>query len=75
MTALGAMWLQMDNVDDIARRLPKLQAVTLQHSRIRDLSGLKSLPRLKTVYATGEQAEALEELFKETGVEIRITEN
>ena len=75
VTALGAMWLQMDNVDDIARQLPKLQAVTLQHSDIRDLSGLKSLPRLKTVYAIGEQAEALEELFKETGVEIRITEN
>ena len=57
------------------QRLPKLQAVTLQHSDIRDLSGLKSLPRLETVYATGGQAEALEELLAGTKVEIRITEN
>lgn len=73
--SLGLMWLEMDNVDDIVSYLPKVQAVTLQHGHIKDLSGLKELPNLEAVYVLEEQAEEVEKLFAGTDVEIRITEN
>ena len=73
--SLGLMWLELDDVDDIAERLPRVEAVTLQHGTIRDPSGLKTLPRLAAVYALAEQAEALNELFAGTAVQVNITEN
>ena len=73
--SLGFMWMTMDNVDDIVMRLPKLQTVTLQHASIRDLSGLKTLQDLKTVYVLAEQAEAIAALFEGTDVEIILSEN
>ena len=69
------MWLKMNNVDDIAQRLPKLQAIALQHGDIQDMSGLKNLAELKTVYVLKEQYDAVKELFAGTDVEIRMTEN
>jgi len=73
--SLGMMWLNMKNVDDIAQRLPKLQAVTLQHGTFKDLSGLKALPDLEAVYVLQEQFDTVTELFAETDVEIHVTEN
>ena len=75
VTSLGLMWLELDNVDDIALRLPKVQAVTLQHGTIRDLSGLKALPDLEAVYVLEEQAEAVKALFEGTDVKVNIAEN
>jgi len=69
------MWLQMKNVDDIAQRLPKLRTVYLQHSDIKDLSGLKTLPELEAVYVLREQYDAISALFAGTDVEIHVTEN
>ena len=73
--SLGFMWLNMKNVDDIAQRLPKVQAVTLQHGQIRDLSGLRELPDLETVYVLQEQYDAAAEALQGTDVEIRVTDN
>ena len=73
--SLGLMWLEMDNVDDIAQRLPKVQAVTLQHGNIKDLSGLRALPDLAAVYVLQEQADAVNALFEGTGVQVNVTEN
>ena len=73
--SLGFMWLNMKNVDDIAERLPRLQAITLQHGEIKDMSGLKKLPDLSAVYVLEEQYEAVAELFEETDVEVHVTEN
>ena len=73
--SLGLMWLELDNVDDIARRFPKLQAVTLQHGAIRDPSGLKALQSLEAVYALEDQAEALRAMFEGTDVQVNVTEN
>ena len=75
VTSLGFMWLELDDVDDIARRLPKLQAVTLQHGSIKDLSGLKELPNLEAVYVLKEQADAVNALFAGTDVQVNVTEN
>ena len=75
VTSLGLMWLELDDVDDIAQRLPKVRAVTLQHGTIKDLSGLKELPNLKAVYVLAEQADAAEALFGGTDVQVNITEN
>jgi len=75
VTSLGLMWLEMDDVNDIARRMPKVQAVTLQHSAIGDLSGLKALPALQAVYVLEEQADAVRELFRDTNVQVNVTEN
>lgn len=75
MRSLGLMWLSMKNVDDIAQRVPKLQAVTLQHGQIKDLSGLKALPELEAVYVLKEQLDAVSGLFAGTDVEIQVTEN
>ena len=72
---LGLMWLELDDVDDIARMLPKVKAVTLQHGSIKDLSGLKALPDLEAVYVLQEQADAVSALFTGTDVQINITEN
>ena len=73
--SLGLMWLQLDNLDDIAERLPKVKAVTLQHGNIRDLSGLKALPHLEAVYVLQEQFDAVSALFEGTQVQINVTEN
>ena len=73
--SLGFMWLEMDNVEDIARRLPDVEAVTLQHGTIRDPSGLKALPRLRHVYVLQEQETEYRALFEGTDVEIHVTEN
>ena len=75
VTSLGLMWLELDDVDDIAQRLPKLQAVTLQHGNIKDLSGLKALPNLEAVYVLAEQADAVSALFEGTDVQVNVTEN
>ena len=72
---LGFMWLEMDDVDDIAERLPKVKSVTLQHGSIRDLSGLKALPNLEAVYVLQDQADAVRALFEGTDVQIHVTEN
>ena len=69
------MWLKLKNVDDIAQRLPKLQVIYLQHSDIKDLSGLKALPDLEKVYVLKEQFDAVSALFAGGDVEIRVTEN
>ena len=73
--SLGLMWLEMDNVDDLAAYLPKVQAVTLQHGHIGDMSGLRELPDLEAVYVLKEQEEEVKKVFAGTDVEIRITEN
>lgn len=73
--SLGFMWLDMKNVDDLYERMPKLQTITLQHSGIQDLSGLKKLPDLRTVYVLENQAAEVEKLFQGTDVNIVITEN
>ena len=72
---LGLMWLELDDLNDIAERLPKVRAVTLQHSRIGDLSGLAALPGLEAVYVLREQADAVQALFEGTDVQVIITEN
>ena len=72
---LGLMWLELPDLNDIAQRMPKLQAITLQHSQIGDLSGLKDLPNLKVVYVLPEQLEAVQALFEGTDVTIKVTEN
>ena len=73
--SLGFMWLRMENVDDIAQRLPKVRAITLQHGGIGDLSGLKTLPDLRKVYVLREQFDAVSALFAGTDVEVLVTEN
>lgn len=73
--SLGLMWLKMDNVDDIAERLPKVQAVTLQHGEFGDLSGLRKLPDLEAVYVLEEQADEVKALFEGTDVQVTVTEN
>ena len=73
--SLGLMWLEMDDVSDIAQRLPKVQAVTLQHGSIADLSGLKALEHLEAVYVLKEQADAVRALFEGTKVQVNVTEN
>ena len=75
VTSLGFMWLELNDVDDIAQRLPKLKAVTLQHGSIKDLSGLKELPNLEAVYVLKEQADAVNALFEGTDVQVNVTEN
>ena len=73
--SLGFMWLEMDDVDEIARRLPKVKAITLQHGDIRDLTGLKALENLEAVYVLQEQADAVRALFEGTDVQVNVTEN
>ena len=73
--SLGFMWLEMEDVNDIAGRLPKAKAVTLQHGRIGDMSGLTKLPNLEAVYVLEEQADEVRALFEGTGVQIIIIEN
>ena len=75
VTSLGFMWLEMDNVDDIAQRFPKVKVVTLQHTNIRDLSGLKALPNLEAVWVLNEEADAVRALFEGTDVQVNVTEN
>ena len=73
--SLGLMWLEMDNVNDIAERLPKVQAVTLQHGTIKNPLGLKDLPDLEAVYVLQEQAGDVNALFDGTDVKVNVTEN
>ena len=73
--SLGLMWLNMDNVDDIAERLPNVRAVTLQYGSFGSLSGLRALPELEAVYVLKEQADAVAALFEGTDVVIHVTEN
>jgi len=73
--SLGLMWLKMKNLDGIADRLPRLEAVTLQHGSFGDLSGLTALPELAAVYVLREQFDAVSALFEGTDVDIRVTEN
>jgi len=73
--SLGLMWLEMDDVNDIFSRLPKVQAVMLQHGNIRDLSGLKALPDLRAVYVLAGQEEQAKALFEGTAVQVYVTEN
>ena len=75
VNALGLMWLNMDSLEGIARQMPKLQAVTLQHGSFRDLSGLLELSSLRAVYVLQDQLEEVSALFAGTGVEIHVTEN
>ncbi len=72
---LGFMWLELDDVDDIAQRFPKAKTIMLQHGTIKDISGLKALPSLESVYVLKEQADAVNALFEGTDVQINITEN
>ncbi len=72
---LGLMWLELDNVDDIAQRFPKVRSVTLQHGNIRDLSGLKAFPELEAVYVLQEQVDAVKAVLEGIDVQINITEN
>ena len=71
---LGLMWMELQNVDDIADRLPRLKTITLQHSRVADLSGLASLPWLERVHVLSEDAQALREALQGKDVEIVIDE-
>ena len=73
--SLGFMWLNMKDVADIAQRLPRLQAIMLQHSDIKDLSGLQALPDLAAVYVLSGQLDAVSALLSGTDVEIHVTEN
>ena len=75
LRSLNIAWLKMNNVDDIARRMPKLRVLYLQHGAFRDLSGLRPLPDLETVYVLQEQFNEISSLFAGTDVEIRVTEN
>ena len=72
---LGAMWLNMKNLDGLAERMPKLQQITLQYSTFKDLSGLKLLRHLETVYVLSEQEDAVRAVLEGADVEVRVTEN
>ena len=72
---LGLTWLKMNDVAGIADSLPRVETVTLQHSQIRDLSGLTALPHLEAIYVLADQEEAVKELFDGTDVNIHVTEN
>lgn len=71
---LGLMWLEMDNVDNITEYFPKVQNVTLQYGKFRDLSGLKDLNKLESVAILTDQKDAVEPLFEGTDVKINIVE-
>ncbi len=75
LRSLNIAWLKMNNVDDIAQRMPKLRVLYLQHGAFRDLSGLRPLPDLETVYVLQEQFNEISSLFAGTDVEVRVTEN
>ncbi len=72
---LGLSSLEMANVDDIARRMPKLQDVMLGYNKIEDLSGLKTLKDLQEVSVRPEQADALRGLLAGTNVQIIVETN
>ena len=74
VTHLDLKWLEMDDVDDIAQRLPKIQTLMLQHARIGDLTGLKALQELREVHVLPEQADALNALLEGAGVQVIIDE-
>ena len=71
---LGLMWLEMDNVDNITEYFPKVQNVTLQYGKFRDLSGLKKLNKLESVAILKDQKDSVEPLFEGTDVQINIVE-
>lgn len=73
--SLGLMWLEMDNLDGIADRFPKVKAVMLQHGEIGDLTGLRELPELEAVYVLAEQEERVREVLRDTDVVVNVTAN
>ena len=73
--SLGIMWLEMESLDGIGERMPELQAISLQHGTFGDLSGLRELAELETVYVLAEQADAAAAALAGTGAEIHVTEN
>lgn len=72
---LGLMWLEMEDINEIAEYLPKVQAVMLQHGTIKDLHGLLTLPALSTVYVLEEQADMLNDLLRGSDIKVIVTEN
>lgn len=73
--SLGLMWLKLPSLDGIESRFPKLQAVTLQHGSVADLSGLRALPALAAVYALPEQEADVRAALAGTRAEVVVTEN
>lgn len=71
---LGLMWTEMDNVDGISEHFPKVQNITLQYGKFRDLSGLKELNKLESVAILKDQKYSVEPLFEGTNVKINIYE-
>ncbi|MCR4993529.1 MAG: protein kinase [Lachnospiraceae bacterium] len=71
---LGLMWMEMDNVDDIADYFPKVQNITLQYGKFRDLSGLKGLSKLESVGVINDQKDMVASLFEGTDVKINVFE-
>ena len=71
---LGLMWMEMDSVDNISDYFPKLQNITLQYGKFKDLSGLKDLNKLESVAILTDQKDAVEPLFEGTGVKINVVE-
>lgn len=68
------MWMEMDNVDDIADYFPKVQNITLQYGKFRDLSGLKGLSKLESVGVINDQKDMVASLFEGTDVKINVFE-
>ena len=71
---LGLMWLEMDNLDNISEYFPKVQNITLQYGKFRDLSGLTKLDKLESVAILKDQKDAVDRLFNGTNVQINIYE-
>ena len=72
---LGLMWLKLDSLEGLAERFPAAQSVSLQHGSFADLSPLRELPRLESVYVLAEQAEAAEAALAGTAAAVHVTEN
>ncbi|MBR4144077.1 MAG: protein kinase [Lachnospiraceae bacterium] len=71
---LGLMWLEMDNLDNVSEYFPKVQNITLQYGKFRDLSGLTKLDKLESVAILKDQKDAVDRLFNGTNVQINIYE-
>ena len=75
LRSLGLTWLKIDDLSEISDRMPRLQAVTLQHGDFADLSGLRALPELEAVYVLESQRADAERVFEGTGVSVHVVEN
>ena len=73
--SLGLMWLKLDSLEGLPARFPAVRTVSLQHSGSVDLTPLRELPRLETVYVLAEQAGAAEAALAGGGVTVQVTEN